>query len=191
MYDDRYDSKELCLKCVQQLILGIAKNHPMRHMYRSLLADFILEYTGRSVLSANDVFDYIIETLQTVRDYTIKDPDKMTALRDAYIKRFYTKNKSTEKLGDWNAIINELNVLIDHPIKDRFFKNGPEIAGLIAAIAKIKKPQVEESLLTELQFIKICTLAQTKSIELDGDIEALSVEDGDNLIEWLREIVIK
>ena len=47
------------------------------------------------------------------------------------------------------------------------------------------------SLLTELQFIKICTLAQTRSIELDGDIEALSVEDGDDLIEWLREITIK
>ncbi len=144
-----------------------------------------------SEVIAADRIDVLVGMLKTVLRHTQE--------RTAVVLKVKERWLEGNKIGDWK------DQEMWEPIREKlqlermdgtfghfsqFLKCSPEISGLLAALTHVTPMPTEPTEATDLQLAKIGALAATKGIDLDYDIEALSVKDADAFIEWLRTVVI-
>jgi hypothetical protein len=136
-----------------------------------------------------EILDHIIMTLKLAHGMATTCSAGVTMTKELYLKKIWRNSWSHRDKELWEFVKKELERLLSpyDTWKKQLFKYTPGLAGLIAALAEVPAGKKK---ISEAEVIMLESLALTKGIKLDCHLRSILIEDGADLIEWLRTVVV-
>ena len=136
-----------------------------------------------------EILSHVIMTLKLAHGMAITCSWGSTMAKEYYLKKIRRNSWGHKDKELWEFVKKELERLLSpyDAWKRQLFKYTPELAGLIAALAEVP---LGKKKISEAEVIMIESLALTKGIKLECHLRSILAEDGADLIEWLRTVVV-
>ena len=181
-------AKTTCKSCIRYMAASVAGGNDA---FRRLLGNATNMCADKHPDSCSEItkakLDAVLQLLKITRRHIIDNPIATAWAASYYEGKGFIGDRNDKDA--WALVEKELArmVMPTSILEEQFFKSAPEVSGLVCALTKLLVVKTE---MTEMQLIKARTIALTKEIELDGDIEALSIKEADELVDWLRTVLI-